>query len=68
MWTHLITANKLCLYVDTSNYIIFGNRPNETNAAPVVINGSRLERVKTKLFLGVILDELLNWQAHAGYI
>ena len=60
-----LKANKLSLNVNKTNYMLFslGTRdvsfPND-----IKINGTIIQRVKSTKFLGVIIDQHLNWSEH----
>ena len=62
-------ANKLSLNISKSSYIIFGRKsiPNST-LLDISINTTPLSRVKNIKFLGVVVDEHLNWGDHIKYI
>ena len=63
-------ANKLSLNIKKTHYIIFGNRSKacfESNFH-IVIESNTLERVPFTKFLGVFVDEDLNWKCHASQI
>jgi len=47
--------------------MIFGNRKKNENVR-IVIEGTDIERVNEIKFLGVILDEKLNWKVHIVFI
>ena len=59
-------ANKLSLNVKKSNYIVFGNNSRESAdcAENVVIDGIKIEKVSSTKFVGVYIDENLNWKQH----
>lgn len=62
-------ANKLTVNIDKTKYILF-HPPNKTDLSNVIqieINGQALERVQTIKFLGVILQENLNWKPHLEF-
>ena len=62
-------ANKLSLNVKKTNYILFGNKhlpPIE--ALNVSIDGNSLQRVISTKFLGVFIDEKLNWKIHIDHL
>ncbi len=63
-------ANKLSLNVKKTNYIIFGNRSKacfDLNFH-ITIDNICLERVINTKFLGVFVDEDLNWKYHISQI
>lgn len=63
-------ANKLSLNAKKTNYIIFGNKSKtcfESNFH-ISIDGNSLERVSNTKFLGVFVDEDLNWKHHTSQI
>ena len=63
-------ANKLHINTGKSCYIEFSKSPhsNKEGIIPshpeITINGTILEKVKETKFLGVTIDENLNWNAH----
>ena len=63
-------ANKLSLNVSKSNFILFGNRTQRCydSIFKIVIDGNSLERVSNTKFLGVYIDENLNWKHHTQQI
>ena len=59
-------VNKLSLNVKKTNYILFGRKRltlSETNK--ICIDGQQIERVEYTKFLGVFIDEKLNWKKHS---
>ena len=64
-----LNCNKLSLNIKKSQYIVFRsikNYPNEINT--VKINNQTLNKVKSTKFLGVIIDEFLNWAEHINTV
>lgn len=59
-----IKVNKLKLNINKSKLIIFQNRSVVTNFHPVIFGDQPMERVAYTNFLGVIVDEYLNWKMH----
>ena len=51
--------NKLTLNLSKTKFIIFGNRPTNTEKK-LMINGIELERVSEIKFLGVLIDNKLS--------
>ena len=64
-----LSMNKLTLNTDKSKYMIITNKrkPNDSEFH-VNINGKRLEKCHSYKYLGVHIDENLNWKAHVDYI
>ena len=60
-------TNKLTLNLSKTKYIIFGNRPTNTDKN-LTINNIEIERVNEIKFLGVIIDNKLSWKPHIMYI
>ena len=55
------SVNKLSLNLTKTNYILFQNRlPDEE--LKLIINNTELPRVTVVQFLGIIIDEKLNWK------
>ena len=60
-------ANKLSLNAVKTNFMIFGCK-RITTELKLTIDGNILERTASTKFLGVYLDEKLNWNCHTYYI
>ena len=56
-------VNKLSLNVSKTNFMVFSNKKvnQELN---ILINNMRIEQVENTKFLGVQIDNKLNWKAH----
>jgi len=61
-------ANKLSLNVDKTNFILFKSRNKQYPEISVYIDGRSIKQVSQVKFLGVYLDELLNWSSHISNI
>ena len=46
--------------------MLFGNKNSDCDAN-VDINGTKIQRVNELKFLGVIIDDKLNWKHHISY-
>ena len=55
--------NKLSLNVSKTNYILFGNRKVHSDL-DIKIHNDKITRVSEIKFLGVWIDEKLNWKKH----
>ena len=53
--------NKLSLNVSKTNYILFGNRKVHSDL-DIKIHNNKITRVSETKFLGVWIDEKLNWK------
>ena len=60
-------VNKLSLNVSKTNFMVFGNKRNLKNIC-VTINSITIDRVYETKFLGVYIDEHLNWKCHIKYL
>lgn len=56
-------SNKLSLNLSKTKYIIFGNK-HVSMDIKFLLDGKTIERVKETKFLGVTIDEKINWKAH----
>ena len=56
-------VNKLSLNVSKTNYILFGNRKVHSDL-DIKIHNDKITRVSETKFLGVWIDEKLNWKKH----
>ena len=62
-------ANKLSINYSTSKFMIFKPRQKNLDCDfRFEINNCPIERVKETIFLGVVLDEYLNWKAHISNV
>ena len=60
--TKWFRVNKLSLNVTKSNYMVFGKKC--MSSADVKLNNISLEKVAYTKFLGVYIDDQLNWLVH----
>ena len=64
-WQALVwfSVNKLSVNLSKTNYILFRNRSADTDLN-ICINTINVTRVQSSKFLGIIIDENLNWKPH----
>ena len=60
--------NKLSLNGSKTKYMLFTQKRCSSNIPVLKINESELERVNTIKFLGVILNDRLDWRDHKLYV
>ena len=58
-----VFVNRLSLNTSKTNYTIFGNRTITADIC-VRINKEKINRVNYTPFLGVVIDDKLNWKGH----
>uniref|UniRef100_A0A672F466 Reverse transcriptase domain-containing protein n=1 Tax=Salarias fasciatus TaxID=181472 RepID=A0A672F466_SALFA len=58
---HWFRLNKLSINMEKPKYILFGNKKTKTEER-MIIDNNEIERLTETKFLGVILDEQLNWK------
>ena len=63
-----VRVNKLSLNIEKTNFMLFTPNGFSRNMNCINIDGHRIEEVTQTKFLGVILDNKLNWHAHCEYI
>jgi len=56
----LVRANKLCINYSKSNFMLMNNHKNINFSVP--INHQRISKQSSLKYLGVILDDKLNWK------
>ena len=56
--------NGLTINLSKTEYIIFKLRRNQNNKGELIINGTALRQVTSTKYLGIIIDEQLNWKEH----
>ena len=59
--------NKLSINYDKTNYMIFTKKRNDSNFC-LQLDGHELQRVTNAKYLGVILNDKLNWTSHINNI
>ena len=61
-------TNKLSLNTKKSNFIIFtlNGKKYNISEAEINIDGSKIIHVKSTKFLGITIDEHLDWEVHIG--
>ena len=59
--------NKLSLNITKTNFMLFGKRLLNTDIV-IRIRNVIIERVRVAKFIGVHIDELLNWNCHIKYV
>lgn len=60
--------NKLNLNITKSNYILFQNHTLRNTMPPLYFNGQTISNVKHTKFLGINIDEHLNWKYHIAVV
>ena len=65
--TDWFAANKLSLNVSKTNFMIFSNA-KKVEELQVKINNTAITRVNATKFLGVFIDEKLNWKEHIKFV
>ena len=71
--SHWFTANKLCINISKTNFIIFMTKQKERhqtagNYQCISLNSSSIKRKDSTKFLGLFLDKNLTFQVHLDYI
>ena len=61
-----LKCNKLSLNINKTNFIIFRSNRNRSNLelTDIKINENHIEKVKSTKFLGVYMDEFVNFKSH----
>ena len=63
-----LKVNRLSLNVKKTHYMVFSNTKVKSDNAELKIEGETISEVSKTKFLGVIIDNRLNWQHHINYI
>ena len=61
-------VNKLILNVSNTNLMVFGNSKHRNTTLQVSIKNSNIKRVNVTKFLGILIDDRLNWKQHISLI
>ena len=65
--TKWLAANRLLLNISKTHSILFSFKHNATNLK-IRINNTEIEKKRTTKFLGVQIDDKLNWKDHISHI
>ena len=60
--TTWFSVNRLSLNVKKTNYILFSNKNVKKFKGQIKIDSTEVDRVENTKFLGIIIDEKLNWK------
>ena len=60
-------VNKLSLNVAKTHFIVFG-KVKHSGSIKITINDTQIERVSVTKFLGVFIDEKLNWSEYINKV
>ena len=63
-----LRANKLSLNIGKTHYMVFTNKKYDYNAINVKIDETPVSFTHSTKFLGIYLDDRLDWKAHISYI
>ena len=65
-----LTTNKLVLNISKTNYIIFTSKGKSynKNVSNIKIDGNNIQQVNKTKFLGVVIEEHLNWALHISHL
>lgn len=63
-----LCGNKLKLNISKTKYMIIGNKNTSNLRDKLYINNIEIERVKEMKYLGLILDEKLNFSSNCDYM
>ena len=61
-------ANKLTLNLNKTNYMVFNPKPNEDINITIHFEYTALPRVHNTKFLGIWIDDQLNWKCHLTHL
>ena len=67
--TNWLRANRLTLNVKKTHYIIFsGPKKDRSTQSDIIINNQIIDRVTHTRFLGVMIDESLQYKEHIAHV
>ena len=63
-------TNKLVLNISKTNYMIFASKGKSynKNVSNIKIDGNSIQQVNKTKFLGIIIEEHLNWATHISHL
>ena len=65
-----LATNKLVVNISKTNYIIFTSKGKSynRNVSNIKIDGNNIQQVKKTKFIGIIIEEHLNWATHISHL
>ena len=63
-----VKSYKLSLNVEKANFMLFTHKYFSRNMDDLLINGNRISEMNETKFLGVIIDNKLNWSPNIMHI
>ena len=65
-----LATNKLALNIGKTNYIIFTSKGKSynKNVSNIKIDGNNIQQVNKTKFLGIVIEEHLNWAMHISHL
>ena len=65
-----LATNKLVLNISKTNYMIFTSKGKSYNMnfSNIKIDGNNIQQVNKTKFLGIIIEQHLNWATHISHI
>ena len=65
-----LKVNKLTLNISKTHFIIFKSKKKKENLnfSEIKVDGEKIKRVQSTKFLGVLIDENLNWKHQITYV
>ena len=65
IWTK---ANKISINSNKTKYMVISKTKSDLSGESVILNGNKIEKVSHFKFLGIILDENLNFKEHIAFL
>ena len=63
-----LKINKLSLNIKKTQYMVFTRSKKKQDDISLTIDGEPISKTSVSKFLGVYIDDKLNWKHHLGYI
>ena len=63
-----LVCNKLSLNVSKSNFILFYGKHDKLKDFNLFVSGEKLKNTNSCRYLGIIVDEKLNWKEHTKLV
>ena len=63
-----LKIKKLSLNVKKTHYMVISNKKGPVPDISIYIEGHLIDKVSCTKFLGVFIDEKLNWKRHINYV
>lgn len=67
-YTHWLKKNKLKINTKKTKYMLFHQKNMQVEEITININGEQINKIDNIKYLGLVIDDKLNWQKHIDHL